>query len=667
MIEVELSDGSIFEVDTNDPEVARRAAVKFMGGDKSPGMSDGKPPGMLDSALDTAKRKAAVTASGVAEGVSALVGLPDMLAPRVAPGSFPGVRAFSEDMRKAFGYPAGPDPAGARDALPTKEGVRSALSGVVPVANPETADERILHSFGMLAGSAPVPAAMLPAAAGAVVGEGARQGSRMLGLGPQGQSNAETAGHILGSFGPSVYGALRSGTTGRMLGDATRDVAPEQWLAAERLASDAQRMGLPLTGPEAIPSPALRRLASDTRAHPAGGPAIERFLQERPAAAARAGESAASVFSPRQDPAQVAEGIQQAAEAVLQRAVRARTAATSPHYQAAEATLIPEPDIDYLVKMITDRARDTSADAARELFGLADRIRSNPTIGSVSAEVKALADAARVDGTMAALDRSQAAKTATARGGPALRATEQTMEAVSPQYAAAQDTFRRMSPAIDELTSGPIGALSRDITPGGRGTAALQERLLLDPAATSPGTIRSVTQQLARERPEALSDFVGEYLRRTFDTAAKPVQGQANPAVAANWSKAIAGTPRQRENLTALVEEAARASGQNPSGVSAGFNRLLEIADRTATIPGVGSQTAGRTEAYSRGGELLALQWRRFVQRRLQAGQFRELGELFTQPDSVRALREIAVTGPNTTKERAALAALMSTLDATQE
>lgn len=625
--------------------------------------------------VDTLKRKAAVTASGVAEGVSGLAGLPKLFDDSMegarrwlygqmgravgrSPGDAQRVGDVAEGGAKAFGLPG----------LPEGSEVRKSLSDAIPVTPPETAGERVLHGFGELAGSLPVPGAMLPAAAGAVVGEGARQVAGALDLGEQGRGYAETAGRLVGSFGPAAWGVARRGTTGRMVGDATRDVTPEQWLAAERLAADAQRMGLPLMGPEALPSPALRRLASDTRAHPAGGAAVERFLQERPAGAAQAGEAAASAFGGRQDPARVAEGIQQAAEAVLARATGARSAAVGDLYEAARPTQVPAPDIDYLVRLITDRARDTSEAASRELFGLAERIRANPTVGAISAEVKALTDAARTEGTIAALDRSQAAKTAATLGAPGLRAAERTLEAVSPSYGSAQDTFRRMSPAIDELTEGPIGALSRDIAPGGvRGTAALQERILLDPTATSPGTIRTVTRQLSQERPEAVSDFVGEYLRRTFDAASKTVQGQANPATGANWAKAIAGSPRQRENLTALIEEAARASGQNPSGVAAGFNRLLDVAERTATIPGVGSQTAGRTEAYSRGGELLGLQWRRFVQRRLQAGQFRELGELFTRPDNVRALREIAVTGPNTSSERAALGALMNIIDGAQE
>lgn len=625
--------------------------------------------------VDTLKRKAAVTASGVAEGVSGLAGLPKLFDDSMegarrwlygqmgravgrSPEDAQRVGDVAEGGAKAFGLPG----------LPEGSEVRKSLSDTIPVTPPKTAGERVLHGFGEMAGSLPVAGAMLPAAAGAVVGEGARQVAGALDIGEQGQGYAETAGRLAGSFGPAAWGAARRGTTGRMVGDATRDVTPEEWLAAERLAADAQRMGLPLMGPEALPSPALRRLASDTRAHPAGGAAVERFLQDRPAGVARAGEDAASAFGGRQDPAQVAESVQQAAEAVLARATGARSAAVRQNYEAAETTLVPDPDVDYLVRLITDRARTTSEAASRELFGLAERIRANPTVGAISAEVKALTDAARTEGTIAALDRSQAAKTAATLGAPGLRAAERTLEAVSPNYGSAQDTFRRMSPAIDELTDGPIGALSRDVTPGGtRGSLALQERILLDPAATSPGTIRTVTRQLAQERPEAVSDFVGEYLRRTLDTASKTVQGQANPAAGANWAKAIAGSPRQRENLTALIEEAARASGQNPSGVAAGFNRLLDVAERTATIPGVGSQTAGRTEAYSRGGELLALQWRRFVQRRLQAGQFRELGDLFTRPDSVRALREIAVTGPNTSGERAALGALMNIIDGAQE
>lgn len=608
-----------------------------------------------------AQRKAGVVASEAAGGVSDLVGLPAAFQDATA-----GARAwFADKLGNALGGETGDKlrrafaigEAGARDfglpGLPQASEVRSAFEPMIPRMDPETVDERIAGGTARLFAGAPVPGAGVPALIGGFTGEAARQVlPGATGLTPE---TSEAIGRFAGPFAAAGVQAVRR-TPGQIIHErGGRDLTPADWARGDANMAEGVQVGVPLLGPEALSSPGLRRLATDVRAHPTAGPIIEAFLGRRPAQVAQAGEAMASTLGPRRDPSEVVADIQQAAEGVMRRVVGARSAAVRQDYDAAEATVIPGPDIDAITDILARGAQNTAPEVAAELAALAAKIRANPTVGAVSKILDMQADAAKTAGTIAATERSPAQKAAQARSASAVRTAEGVMEAVSPSYASAQDTFRRMSPAIDTLTDGPIGALSRDVDAAGiRGAQGLAQRFLIDPATTSPGTIRTITRQLAQERPEAVADFAAQYLRRTLDAASKTKQG-GPPSVGSTWFNTIAGTPETKANLRALVEEAATASGQNPSGVGAGLNRLLNVMERTGTVPGIGSPTAGRNEAF-RVAEIITrpMSW---LQARIQRGAYEDLARALTHPEATRIMRELAVTGPNTGRERMLISA----------
>lgn len=677
-----------FPKDTPREEIDRVARNYHLGLFKAPAAPGAQPAPQAPGFMDKVDRAAKVVGSGVNSMVSNIVGLPRTMADaaRTSPGMQLAVDGALQKLPEPFRAAAMAErdrlnAPGATDGLPSTEGVGKTLEPVLPRVKPEGAVERMLHGFG--ANAFPHPAAMIPAVGAALGGEGLRQGANAIGL-PQYADTAEGIGHIAGSFGAISAQRALVPTAHEMVRDAARGVTPAQWAEAQRIQDDARRLGVPLLGPESVAASSLRRLGADTRAHPTGGVPMEGFLANRPQQLAGAAERAAGTLGPQQDPAKIAQAVQQAAEGVLARAQANLSKQASPLYAQAEATRVPDADVAYLVNLIRSRAMNTSEDAARELYSLAQRLEANPTVGAISAEVKSLRDAGSTAGTMQATDRSQAAKTATARiestdpmtgqRGPLVQA-EQTLEAVSPSYAAAQDVYRRLGPEVAAQRSGPLGQLATR-NPDELGNVATtikrQEQILAGTENATPASIRGVARELNNVNPAAFRDFVAEYLRRSWDTASRDMQSGANLMAGANWRKALYGSDRARANVRTLIEESAAATGQNPSGVVAGFDRLMDVMERTGTIPNIGSPTAARASNYARAaegdvkGSLLGIQLvdplaplRRWRQRVFQEGQFTELGNLFARPDSVAALKQLAMTGPGTRREQMLIATLL--------
>lgn len=680
-IEVKFPGGKpplYFPKDTPQEEIDRVSRNYHLGLFKPPAQS-GEQPAAQPGVWDRVDRAAKVVGSGLNKGAAAIAGLPRTLgdAFRRSPGAQVGVDAL-------LGMLPGDLPEKARAArdefnrpsnLPTAEDVSLKLDPLLPRVQPEGAGERILEGFGQ-AGVIPHPAMMVPAVGSALLGEGARQGARLLGM-PEQEQNAETVGRTIGGF--LTIGGQRAlvPSAHEMVRDATRGVTRQGWADAQRLETDARGLGVPLLGPESIEAPALRRLAADTRAHPTGGVPMDDALRNRPAQLDAAASRASNAVGPRQDPAQVAQALQDAAEEVLARAQRGLSARARPFYDAAEATPLPAADVAAITAQLRARAVNTSADVSRELEGLASRLEANPTIGAIHAELRQFRELGETAGSIGAADRAASVKAASARAESSLGQADRAMENADPNFAVAQDLYRRNAPIVEAQRRGPVGQLAtRNPEELGnvKGTVSRQEQILTSPEATSPGTIRTVARELNGTNPMALRDFTAEYLRRTWDAASKAVQSGPNLMAGANWRKALYATPRQQENVRALLEESARATGQSPAGVVAGFDRLMDVMERTGTIPGMGSPTASRGANYARAAEgdvkgaLLQAQpvdplapLRRWRQRVWQEKQFTELGELFSRPDSVRALKDLAMTAPRTRKEQLAVQALLST------
>lgn len=640
---------------------------------------------------DVAGDAARAGATGIVKGASSLAAAPriprdltDAAIGYVAPklGATPeATSAAQASAQNVLDNVPGFGPA-TRD-WPTHRQVEDATFGALPEGlrrEPQGGVERFVHDAGELAASAPARSMLLPSVIAAGAGEAGRQ------LAPAGAEDpASFLAKMLTLFGTAWSRGRVAGTAGEMIKRRTEGMTDADWAAAQARQEAAAQAGAPILGPEALDNPSMHRLAGDTRASATGGPPMEARLAQRPGEVRTAVGGQLDAVAPASDPRTIVEGVQNAASAVIERMVQGRTAATAPLYDNANATRVPQPDIDYLAKLLEDAAAKQGPTVAGALLAMRDKLFQNPTVGGVSSEVKALKESieqasrgAQVDATM------QAPRAVAATGGPALSAVEQTLEAVSPSYAAGQDRYRAMSPAVDQMRASPIGELATkrpDEIANPTATQGRQIDILANPTAATPGTIRHIARNLSAEDPTVFQDFVGNHLRQRFDAATKEMRSGEQLEMGPKFRQAIFGTDQEKANLRTMIEEAARASGNDPAGAWAGFNRLLEALGRQGKIPGIGSPTATRGSSLNEaaagsivGNTLEAIQIadplravRRAFYDLAQRGTMRKLGETFTRPDSVAAMRELAMTAPNTARERYLLSSLFGLEQANQQ
>ena len=91
---------------------------------------------------------------------------------------------------------------------------------------------------------------------------------------------------------------------------------------------------------------------------------------------------------------------------------------------------------------------------------------------------------------------------------------------------------------------------------------------------------------LSKQDPTAARDFVRQNLQAIFDESAQNLVGGANQWGGAKFAAQVAGNPRQKDNLQALVESV----GNRQTWV--GFNRMLDVLEATGKRHAPGSQTA---------------------------------------------------------------------------
>lgn len=646
---------------------------------------------MAVSAAKTGYDYANQLRTGVAEGAAGLLAFPRTIFEGTAlanrylggkveqglgldPGSLVDPMQKYGGMINPFAYFPGYDT--------TEKAVKSIenIPGIPKFAGaPENIPQKAVRYTGEAAGSMPFPGAapvVLGAGLGGTAGEEIAQRT-----GYVSPKAGKTIGSLIGGLAASIPGMVRS-TPAEMVARRTQDMTEAEWQAAAQRQAQANAQGTPILGPEAMDNPAMQRLAADTAASSGGGPQMERFLAGRVPATRAAVEGQLNTIGPAAIPEDAARRLQQAATQVIQDATRARSAASGPLYRAAEATQIPQPSINYLTQTIDDLARNAPQQVAGQLNALRQRILDNPTIGAVSGEIKLLREATQP----AAINVPLPDRMAAARATPLVNAAEREMEAISPMYATGQATHRAMSPRIDALQQGDIGRLAspRPEEIGRVGSKLAQQwEVVANSDTARPATIRAIAGELQNVPggAEAFRDLARTHIQNAFDKAFKDIQSGPNRMSPVNFRNAVAGTEQSRQNLQAVLEEAARLNGQNPNGVWAGFRNLLDTFDRMGRVPGIGSPTASRSEAFveaSRGGvmntvgemaniskplEFASRWWRDVTQR----GNMAELADIFTRPDSVQAMREMAMVAPGTARANALAAQIVLGAKALQE
>ncbi len=218
------------------------------------------------------------------------------------------------------------------------------------------------------------------------------------------------------------------------------------------------------------------------------------------------------------------------------------------------------------------------------------------------------------------------------------------MSAASTKYDAARLAHKVMSKPLNEARDGLIGELAQVKDPK---LAGLADRIL-GPNA-DPSTVIQARGLFERKAPGLWEDVLAVYLRKVWETSAKPLQRGANPMAGANFAKTLR-TPSMTRNLRAAMGPDRYRS----------FSDFLDVLEATGRVRPVDSGTAMLTEAgknervtgapiVSRLGPLKLREWWIDVATDKSKAN---LARVMTSPDALNKLRELRKLDP---KSQAAL------------
>lgn len=618
--------------------------------------------------MSTTADIAASIGSGLARGV---VGLP---------GAFGDIEALGRMGLRAAGAGVSADP-----FMPTSREVISGAAQMLPEAvspaltyQPQTAAGRIARTAGEFAGGALLPAGGIAGATGRqLLGTTARGAGAMGGIGAATGAVEEVAGPgVAALFSvPATlgYGALSS-IRGPM-SQIVRETMPGQMdvAGARQLQQASQEMGVPLLGPEAMTGPRLRQLAGDVAATPEGGAIIQEAVRQRAQAVPGLLTGAAEEISPAAATSlATARQAAEAAEGALLSARKQRTRAVEPFYTAAAPESVPSDDVLAIVEAAKNAKKlvGRGGKTLRDIDDFINRI-SIPT--KKRGQRKAVTNVAQLNSTFREVrdnlrrpSTDEKSITAEAAGviGPLNRQLDEVLMQ-NPDIAAGRAVYQEMtSNLIEVLEDTGLSALRSAKT-----TPQKVVDVIASPEMASPQSIARLAKELNKQDATVFPKIARQWIDNAADQAQKITvgAGEAPISMGAKFAQAVRGTPKARSNLNAILNGVAQAQGKTADETAAlvnGFNKMLDVLERTATIPGVGSPTAQRAalrEAARQRTAADVLDVRRIsllgaIPERMRdaamMSRYKNIAQAMTQPDSVDALINLAKVDVNSTRAR---------------
>jgi hypothetical protein len=566
-------------------------------------------------------------ASGVASGVAGTAGMRGSLGNLVARGGDAAVGWLADKMGAPVNRTAIQDAYRKANPSPSTEDVQRQIEAetgsqvAAGTYQPQTPYGRVAKTGGEFALGAVIPGSAPQRIAQVVVPTIGSEVGGAIG-GPAGRA----AGGFVGSLGPSMLG--RTPYMERRLGQAAGSVTRQQFDDAAALAQDAQARdpGFRLSAAEVIQqaAPQARGLGTLQRiSESAAGPdnALARMYSERPQAMARATEGALDQIAPRSTDADfLGQQVQRAAEQAGLGLERQRTAATTPHYAAAAADVVPEPQMRSILGGIDQAiASDPTGIVAGPLRELRDRLIAQPAqAGAPAQRTPVLGPNGQVvrynhtpatPGTpevpitdVGSLDRVRKyfrelpetgldASTKDQRRLIAqyLDQIDQAMLAHSPELRTGRAIHQNLSETlVGPPMAGPLGNI------GSTSKIDAQGRAFANPVS-SPDAVRRDVGYIAAEDPNLARGLVREEMGRRADKTVGGLDntGQPDQYGGAKFARALRGNPREAGNIGAAIETAAGPP------VNEDVQRLVDALQATGNRQRPGSLTAFNEEAVS--------------------------------------------------------------------
>ena len=458
------------------------------------------------------------------------------------------------------------------------------------------------------------------------------------------------------------------GRSVKMAKEAMEGVSEAELKAATALQRTAKDAGVNLTAPEAIaqvqtnPSASpLLALMGDVSSSRRGGAVVADALKTRgkevQEAATKATKDAVGTTKGA-SPATIGDDVQAAAQGLIDDAVKARSKASGPHFEAAKGDAINPRAVQIVADNMRKQAQQFDAQhPTRQLLeGIAGRLTPGgkpiTNAGKLNEIFKQIRDVTlRTKDNPNALDKGVSATVG--KSNKQLRAVTQQ----SPNIKRGREIHKDLSKRVVEpLEKSQIGALAK--TKGGPEAVKTARRILLDPENARPIDIENTLKGLANQNKEATRKLAATFLERALDKSLKGTQAGDKTMAGVKFKQRVMGTPQQEENLKAIIMN---TPGTGVTGAQRwdAFKKVMDVLDATGKLPKTGSQTAGRQANLAEAGRagvivdnvvnpVIAL--RAAAKEMIQGRNLEKLAKIFTRPDSVSKLREIAKLRPDNAK-----------------
>jgi hypothetical protein len=473
------------------------------------------------------------------------------------------------------------------------------------------------------------------------IGSATQQSLEAVGASPIQQMIGTAA--TMGATGAAT-GGVRS-TPSDVVNRGLTGVTPAQLRLAEMLQQESVRLGMPLTGAEAIAQVTGNKSLTATQRFvenaPAGSGTMSQFMAGRPAGVQQGFGNVMQQVSPNAPTSATPFNLQQAGQNVVRGAESSVTSNVAPFFTQAGKQAVPNTDI---AGMMTN---PKIADAVAYVRSTGTYGVKNEPANSVKTLIAAkqyLDD--QYSKQMNALTGAE--KNAARITWSANRQLDDYLNAVSPDYARGSQKFEvAQKTQMNPLRQGVVGQIAE----GATGADVLMPQ---KPVALYPADIKRTADLLRRKDPNALPEWTRQNLEATFNETTQKLTSGENQFGGPKFASSIAGNKQQRDNLRTLVTES--------SGMQAwqGFEKFLDIAEAQGQRMQANSATsfndlmkqelgAGKVskvlsplKAFNK-----VVDWAESVQLNRNSEM---LAKMLTDPDSVTKLQELARTGPRSAK-----------------
>ena len=487
--------------------------------------------------------------------------------------------------------------------------------------------------------------------AAGTIGSATQQGMEYAGASPIQQMIG--TGLTMAGTGAAT-GGVRS-TPADIVNRQLKGVTPEGMRLAELLQQESIKLGMPITGAEAIAQTTGQRGLTTTQRFLENAPAsqgtMNQFMAGRPQGVQKGFGVTVEGISPDMPTSSTPVNLQKAGEQVIRGAEKGVTASVDPFYKqgvsqmqnlsAGKVLPVMANEVAALRKndAIDDAIKHVTTDSYTGVKGLP------ATDPRVLTAAKVYLDAQYsnfLNKTAGSLDKTKAGN---AFGGS--RELDSYLSSKSPAYAQGSKNFEiAQKTQLDPMRAGPVGQISE---------GNVGRDVLMPPAPISlyPADIKRTADLLRRKNPEALPDWTRQNLEGIFNETTQKLTAGENQFGGPKFASTIAGNPQQRKNLQALVTET--------GGMQAwqGFEKFLDVAEAQGQRMPANSATAFNEMVkgelgvgpISKGLAMLkpsnVVAWAE----NMQLGRNADiLAKMLTDPDSVAKLQELARTGPKSAK-----------------